>query len=286
MEKIETKETKKVKPIYFKTKYSLLNKFWWGLAKLFKRKPVTIDLNELKGGAMEEKRIMLCNHNGAGGPFSFRTFRKEKFMMWGAHQMTEDYKSRRKYLREVFYGQKLKYGKFSSWFMSWFFGALSPMFYDVAGIIPVYYDQRIRHTLKWSVQCIEKDLPVVVFPENSEDGYHYNIKELYGGFLAISKLYYKRHGVDIPIYTFRYEKSPKKLIVGEPLYYNELAKSFSEDEILNIFLNYMNTLKDVTKENAHQFLFDNITDTQVAEEENRSVVDLLPEDSLEIQSAN
>ncbi|MCL2234498.1 MAG: hypothetical protein FWC11_04090 [Firmicutes bacterium] len=286
MEKTNNKKSKNsgVKPIFLKNKFTLLDKFWFGFARFFKRKPVTIDLNELKGGKMDDKRVMICNHNGAGGPFSFRTFRKEYFMMWSAHKMTENYKSRREYLRETFYGQKLKYGKFSARFMSWFFGLLSPMFYSVAGVIPVYYDQRIRHTLKWSVKCIENDLPVVIFPENSSDGYHYIIKELYAGFLATSKLYYKQHGVDIPIYTCRYEKNPKKLIIGEPLYYNELSKSFTDEEIVNIFLNYMNNLKDCTKENAHEFLFDYVKEeNQIEATEKKSVFDVLTNGAKETQ---
>ncbi|MCL2256000.1 MAG: hypothetical protein FWC11_03980, partial [Firmicutes bacterium] len=158
----EEKKSMGVQPIYLKTKYSIPNKIWLRLARIIKRKPVTIDLNKLKGGEMEQKRIKICNHNGAGGPFSFRTFRDEPFMMWGAHQMCEHYKSRRDYLRVTFYRNKLKYGKFSSFIMSWIFGGFAPFFYDAAGIIPIYYDQRIRHTLKWSVKCLENDLPVVI----------------------------------------------------------------------------------------------------------------------------
>jgi hypothetical protein len=202
----------------------------------------------LTGEPLPTRCIMIGNHNGAGGPVSFRTFLKENYMTWGAHQMTEGFFSRRRYLSRIFYRQKLGYGPIKSFLFAFGLGIFAPLPYTAAGTIPIYYDSRLRHTIKWSIEAIENDVPILAFPEDSEEGYKEIIKSLYPGFLLVAKMYYKKHGVDLPIYTLRYERKPKCITIGKPMYYQELAKDHTEEEILQIFTDYMNSLKGITEE--------------------------------------
>ncbi len=224
-----------------KAKNSFGDSILQGLGRFFKKKPQIINLNESE---IEKKSIMIGNHNGAGGAFSYRTFLDHRFMTWGAHPMCEGYNSRRKYLYHIFYRKKLHYSKFKSFLLSISFGLISKIVYGYAGIIPVYYDSRIRNTYKYSFQCLEKDVSVFVFPENSESGYKDTVEEFYAGFLQLSKLYYRKFQVDLPIYSLYYAKDPKTIIIGKPMYFQELLKENSEDEILEIFRNYMNSLSE------------------------------------------
>ena len=241
----DTKDKERMaKKFKVKKKFGPFDRFLRRLCWIVKKKPQIINLNE---EALPKQCMMIGNHNGAGGPFTLRTFMKENFMSWGAHQMTEGFFSRRRYLYYIFYRQKLGYGKIRSWLFSLGFGIFSPLPYRAAGTIPIYYDARLRRTFEYSVQCIEQDVPVMIYPEDSNDGYKDVIEKFLPGFLQLSKIYYKKHGVDLPIYTVHYNRDPKKIVIGKPLCYRELAKKHSDVEILDIFMNYMNSLKDITE---------------------------------------
>ena len=237
-----------MKKFKVKKKYNTFGKTLRGIARIFKRKPKFINLNggDERGRDLPKRCIMIGNHNGVGGVFSFRTFMKNNFMSWGAHEMLEGFSSRRKYLYHILYRKKLGWSKFRAGFMSIFFGVMSRTFYDIAGIIPTYHDARLRLTYKYSMQCLENDVPVFIFPEDSDDGYKDQIERFWPGFLHFTELYFRRHKEDLPIYTCYYSKKPKTIVIGKPMYSQELKKEKSEEEVLDIFRNYMNSLREYT----------------------------------------
>ena len=224
-----------------KTKESLFDKVFGALARLIKRRPQFINLN---AAHIEKKSIIIGNHNGAGGPYHYRAFMNHRFMTWGAHPMCEGYISRWKYLYHIFYRQKLHYSKFKSFIIATFFGMISGVVYRYAGVMPVYFGRRIITTCRYSFECIEKDVSIFIFPESSTDGYHEKPESFHPGFLTFSKLYYNKKGIDLPVYTLFYKKKPKQTITGKPMYINELLKTHSEEEVLELFRNYMNSLPD------------------------------------------
>jgi hypothetical protein len=229
----------KTKKFKVKKKMSRFGKCVRFIVRRVKRRARVINLNDHE---IPTKSVLIGNHNGAGGPFNLRTSMETHFMTWGAHQMTEGFRSRWKYLYNVFYRQKLGYGKLRSFLCACGFGLISPIPYTIAGTIPVYFDTRVRRTFEYSVQCIEEDVPVLLFPENSNDGYKTQIEEFWPGFLLLVKHYYRKHGVDLPIYTLRFNPKPKTITIGKPMYYQELAKKHNDTEILEIFRKYMNDL--------------------------------------------
>ena len=227
-----------------KKKFGPFDRFLRRICWIVKKKPQIINLNDEE---IPKKSIFIGNHNGAGGPFTLRTFMKENFMSWGAHQMTEGFRSRRKYLYHTFYRQKIGYGRIKSFLFSIGFGIFSPLPYRAAGTIPVYFDTRLRRTFEYSVKCLEEDVRVMIYPEDSNEGYKEVIEKFWPGFLQLSKIYYKKHGEDLPIYTIHYNRKPKKIVIGKPMLYRELAEKHTDSEIADIFMNYMNSLKDVTE---------------------------------------
>lgn len=222
-----------------KTRETILGKIFEAVGKKFKKRPEIINLNETP---METRCIMIGNHCGARGPVNYRAFIRKRFMTWGAHQMCEGFNHRRKYLYHIFYRQKLGYSKFKSFLLSISFGFVSKFVYNYAGIIPVYYDARTFSTFKYSIQCLEKDVSVLIFPEDSSEGYKFKIGKLWPGFLQLAKLCYKRYGEDIPIYTLYYNKNLNTITIGKPMYFSELAKEHNEEEMVKIFMDYLNFL--------------------------------------------
>lgn len=218
--------------------------FW--IARKVKKEP---ELIYLDGKAVETKSILIANHNGAGVT-AYRIFLKDRFMSWTAYQIFGGFLTRWKYLYHIFYRKKLKYKKFRSFILATLLGAVYPLVRIIVGFIPVYYDSRLIQTLKHSMESLNSNIPVFITPENAEEGYQkkeegypQEITELFKGFLSLSKIYYDKYKIDLPIYTAIYTTvGRKKIVVGKPMYYQELLKTYSQSEILEIFRNYMNWL--------------------------------------------
>ncbi len=228
-----------MKKFKVKTKDNLFDKIFEKVGKLVKKRPTIINTNDHD---LEAKCIMVGNHSGASGAFVYRTFMDKRFMTWGAHPMCEGYISRYRYLNYTFYRKKLGYSKFKSFMLGWSFGLIAGLVYGYAGVVPIYYDMRFKKTIQYSFDCLEKDVSVFIFPENSNDGYKEHLDELFGGFLRLSRLYYKKYNVDLPIYTLRFIKAEQKIVIGKPYYYQELLKEKNDEEILEMFRNYLNEL--------------------------------------------
>lgn len=189
-------------------------------------------------------RIMVGNHSGAKGASVYRLSSPDKdyFMSWGAHQMIEGYKDRRAYLKDIFYGQKLGYSKAKANASATVFAMVSKIIYRVAGILPIYYDMRFKSTIEHSLTCFENGVSIMIFPEDSSKGYFDEITSFSPGFLYLSKIYYKKYGIDLPIYPAYFNRHYMKIVFGKPLYYQELLKTHTQDEILKIFVDEVNGL--------------------------------------------
>jgi hypothetical protein len=87
-----------------------------------------------------------------------------------------------------------------------------------------YTDGRLISTVKNSIKVLESDIPVMIFPENSNEGYKTVLTELFPGFVVLAMQYYKKHGVDLPIYPTYYHVKKRVLVIGKPMKVNELYK--------------------------------------------------------------
>lgn len=60
---------------------------------------------------------------------------------------------------------------------------------------------------KNSIACIDANVPVMIFPEDSSTGYHEKLKSFFPGFVGIAERYRKLHnGEDVNIYPIYYHK--------------------------------------------------------------------------------
>jgi hypothetical protein len=233
----------KEKKFKVKKKFTFSDMLLHGLLRIFNRKPKAIV--NLSGGELPKQCILIANHFGSKGPVSYRLFLRNVYMTWSAHQMCEGYGSRYNYLYHIYYRKKQGYGKLKAFFKSVLLASVAPWTYKYAGVLPVYYDNRLFRTYKYSIEAIENEVPVFIFPENSNEGYKETLEEFWPGFLALPKLYFKKHNVDLPMYCLRLDKNPKRIIIGKPMYYNALAKEHSDEEIIKIFVNYINSLQEI-----------------------------------------
>lgn len=190
-----------------------------------------------------EKAIVVSNHSAKKGPmaleFSYPAFN----VKWGAHEMLEDYKSRYKYLRNVLYIQKLGKKKFPATVKAAFEAIFSVFLYKGMKFIPTYTDMRFINTLRYSTQVLDAGATVMIFPEDSSKGYFDELTYAFPGFVMLAEQYYKKTGEDVPVIPAYYYRKGSKVIIGKPLYVQELIKEgLSTDEITEKFKNEINSL--------------------------------------------
>lgn len=214
-----------------------------GIAKIFKKKPRVYNLNDTDE---LEKGIIVSNHSAASGPLTLALYFPIFFVPWGTHEMTEKYTNRWKYLYHVFYQQKIGYGKVKSYILATLFAIISKMLYNGMQLIPTYQDMRLTKTIKLSMAHLKAGNPVLIFPEDSNTGYHEKLIRYNRGFVFLSERYLKEEGVDLPIYPIYYHKNIGALIIGKKEYVGKLKseKGLDREGVAEYFKDITNDLAD------------------------------------------
>ncbi len=199
-----------------------------------------------------ERSIIVSNHSAKSGPMALELNYPSFNVKWGAHEMLGNYKSRYKYLRDVFYIQKQQKNKFIATIKAAFEAVFSKYIYKGMKILPTYPDMRIRRTIKDSIKVLESNASVLVFPENSGKGYFDELTAVFPGFVLLAERYFKKFGEDVPVVPVYYGKKHKKIVIGKPLYVQKLmsegldrqgvADKF-KDEINALYHTYFTTQK-------------------------------------------
>ncbi|MDY0214408.1 MAG: hypothetical protein RBS24_02650 [Bacilli bacterium] len=146
------------------------------------------------------------------------------FIPWGAHQMKEGYRSRWNYAYHIFYRQKMKYGKFKSFVLATLLSIINKFLYVNMRLVPTYQDIRITKTMRDSLKHLNDNIPILIFPEDSSEGYEDEISHFNDGFVVLADYAYNHRNIDLPIYPVYYSKHDRIIIIGKPLIYSELVK--------------------------------------------------------------
>ena len=212
--------------------------FKWISSPFFRVKNV-----QFLGEKFPEKCMIVSNHNNKKGPMVFEHSLPIKHATWGAYQMLGNYKMRFKYLRDVLYIQKNGMKKGKATFKAMFEAFFSYWIYKGMKIIPSFPDSRLRRTLQYSMQCLDNGISVSMSPEDSNKGYFDEMTHFIPGFVMLAEQYYKKTGVDLPIFPAYYGRKKKKIVVGNPLYVQDLVKQgLNREEIAEKFRLEVNQL--------------------------------------------
>lgn len=210
-----------------------------GICRIFMRKVRVVNL----GGELQNKCLYLANHANKMGPFVYETYFPLYAVKWGAHQMLGSYKQRREYLRDVLYIQKNGTGKARASFKSFFEAYFSKFFYKGMKFLPTYPDMRLVKTVKKSVEVLNDDTALMIFPENSDKGYNAEMQSFFSGFVLVMENYFKRGGEDVPVRAVYYHKKKRIMVVGESVYLSDFTKEgLNRNEIAEIMKDKMNAL--------------------------------------------
>lgn len=223
--------------------------FFKGFLRIFTRKPKIINLND----KIEDRAIYLSNHSGSSGPFTLEMFFPKYFVPWGTYEMCGGYRDRWKYLYHVYLRQKKKVPAFFAFIAATVAACFTGMFYRGLQLVATYPDNRMLSTLRYTHRLLDEGRGILIFPENSSDGYKAVLEEFFAGFVLLAKTYFKHSGVDLPVYTVYWDKKANTMVIDKPEYCNALLKSGkTAKQVAEFFKDKANALRSafILKETA------------------------------------
>ncbi len=190
--------------------------------KIIYKKPQFIYLGEKP----TEKSIILSNHVSSFAPLTLEIYADYPIRIWGTDEMNSGIKKLYKYQTEIYYHQKKKWNLHWARFVCLIVSPLTNLFYKGLNLISTYPDTRLRKTLAETLTAIkEKNENIVIFPENSSNGYFDEIQKFYAGFVLLAE-HCLKEGIDVPIYVSYFQKKERNYIFDAPVKYSELKAKF------------------------------------------------------------
>ena len=203
---------------------------WWfrGLKKLMKcryKQPRFVYLgNKITNGG-----VILSNHEGTDAPMSLEIYCDAPLRMWGAHEMNSGLVKMYKYQTKVYYHEKKHWNLHLARLFCLIASPLTNLFYKGLNLISTYKDARFTKTIKESIEAIRNGENIVIFPEDSANGYLAELEGFYAGFVVLGEVCLRR-GIDLPIFVSYFRKSDKTYIIDKPVMFSELVKDGATKE--------------------------------------------------------
>ncbi len=223
------------------------------IIRIFVRKPKIVNYNK----EFEKKAIFIANHSAISGPLFLSLYLPSFFVPWGTYEMTEKFKKRWKYLYHHIYRDVIGYGRVLSFTMATFFASISKMLYRGAQLIPTYPDGRFLSTLRTSEAFLNNDIPILIFPEDFEDGFKVILEKYLQGFVGLSSYYFQQNGIDLPVYPIYFHKKKRVISIGKPEYVEGLVnQGYSKTDIANRFRDITNQLYQEIEDGSYEKRFE------------------------------
>lgn len=177
--------------------------------------------------------LVLSNHSGASGPLAHELYTKKRIRLWGTYEMNSGIKDVYKYLSTIYFHQKKHINKTLSKIIGFIVAPFLYIFYRGLKLIATYPDYRFKNTLKESMDAIMDNQSLIIFPENSSNGYFDKIKEFKTGWYVFASYAYAK-GYDLPIFIAYYQKKTKTLVFDKKVLFSELLElGLSKEELSN-----------------------------------------------------
>ena len=137
-----------------------------------------------------------------------------------------------KYLSKIYFHKAHGWNIVSSSLIS-LIGAPIVYFFDRGlNLISIRHGVSLKKTFNDSVtSLIDFKETLVMFPEDSTNGYLYEVEKFMPGFTLICETALKR-GYDVPLVVSYYKRKEKKCIVDSPILYTELKEKYKTREAM------------------------------------------------------
>ena len=190
--------------------------------------------------------IILSNHEGTDAPMSLELYCDKPIRMWGAHEMNSGLIKLYKYQTRVYYHEKKGWNLGLARLFCIIASPLTYIFYRGLRLISTYRDVRFMKTIKESIAAVERGENIVVYPEDSTNGYLAELEGFHAGFALFAEACLKK-GIDLPIYVSYFTKSTRTYVFDAPVRYSEIkAKYGAKEEVAKALVGRCNELGKMT----------------------------------------
>lgn len=173
--------------------------------------------------------IVLSNHEGTDAPMALEIYYDAPMRMWGAYQMNEGLCGLYRYQTKVYYHQKKHWNLWLARLFCLIASPLTYLFYSGLDLISTYPDMRLVKTIKESISALREGDNIVIFPEDSKNGYLAELEGFYTGFVLLAEQCAKK-GIDVPIYVTYFRKSDNTYFFDAPILFSKLAATCKSRE--------------------------------------------------------
>lgn len=196
-----------------------------GFLRIFFRKRKYLFLGEVPS----EKCIVFSNHVAASCPIFHELYSPFKMRYWGTYEMTEDLKTNYKYLSTTYLNEKKHFNKVISKILGFIICPFVKIFYNGMQLIPTYKNINFYKTVKLSEKSINGGETLIIFPEDSHDGYHDHLSMYSSGGFYFADKYCTKYNCDLSIFNCYYVKKIRTFIVDKDIPFSKLKEELGND---------------------------------------------------------
>lgn len=223
---------------------------WWfrGLKRLMTMRYKSPKFVFLDGKPFEDGSMILSNHEGTDAPMSLEMYLNKPLRMWGTHEMNSGLRKMYSYQTRVYYHEKKHWNIHLARLFCLLASPLTYMFYSGFNLISTYRDARFIKTIKESQETLKNGESIVIYPEDSKNGYLKELEGFFAGFAVFAEACLKK-GLDVPVVVSYFKKNEKVYIFDKTVMYSELVNECgSRENIIQRLLKRCNELGEMTEE--------------------------------------
>lgn len=200
-----------------KTKNGVLFSVCLKTAKILSKKKKVV------GNVPDEPCIFLCRHLDSAGVISSLTTIPAVVRPW-CLDCFMSYRSSIKHFRDYTFSKRFQKGKFFSAIASLFVGTGYCAIAKSAKCIPVYRGEkssRSIQTIKTTVRALENGENILIYNDidYADTDTEISSGEIFHGFIAVDKMFYRRNGKRVPIVPVFMDKA--SVVIHPPVYCDE-----------------------------------------------------------------
>ena len=206
------------------------------------------------GKPFDNGALILSNHEGTDSPMSLEIYCDTPVRMWGSSEMNSGLIKLYKYQTRIYYHEKKHWNLHLARLFCLLASPLTWLFYSGFDLISIHRGTGLVKTLRESVRSIQKGENIVIFPEDSTNGYLSELEGFHGGFVLLAELCYRK-GIDVPIYVSYFRKSDLTYIFDAPVMYSQLLSEYgTRSEIAKYLCERCNELGRMDTDKATDLL--------------------------------
>ena len=181
------------------------------------------------GEEFKDGSLILSNHEGTDSPMSLEMYLDKPFRLWGTYEMNSGLIKMYKYQTRVYYHEKKHWNLHLARLFCLLASPLTNLFYKGLNLISTYRDARVLKTMRECFDAIKDGNSIVIFPEDSTNGYLAELEGFFAGFAVFAEFCLNK-GLDLPIVVSYFKKKERVYIFDKPVYYSALLKDCGDKD--------------------------------------------------------